>query len=636
MSNITRTYACDFEVFYDSECSITVQGVWGYLRHPKADIYLVSIVGTDGTKWVGNPKDFDWATIAGPGTRWIFHNLAFDFLVYERLVELYPHLNKFRPEECHCTADMAAYHGIPRNLKGAIEAVLPEITVSKDTRNAMKGKQWADMDEDFRKEVCEYALHDSICCLKLWEKLSPTWPEHERVISRSTAQISIQGIPVNRDKIEESIQTLKDQAWEAEQSIPWSGTHPTLSPKQLAETCRRVGIEPPRSLAQDSEECAEWEDKYGEQFPWVNAMRTYRRTNMLRKKFEAMLARTRPDGRMDAGLLYCGAHTLRDSGTGGVNLQNMPRLPMFGTNMRECIEAPPGRTFVINDLSQIEPRVLAWLAKDTGFLDIVATGVSPYEAHARSSMGWTGGKLKDESPSMYGLSKARILALGYGAGWEKFIMMAGNYVDAATFAQIFHVKPTDEDRARFVAYLMSQESRNSSGKLAKFEKSTEVEQWTAVNSWVQVMDYRKSNPKIVAFWDRLDRAFRSSIGQDLKIELPSGRNMTYRKIQRIAGSTTCAQVRNGSWMRTKLYGGLGAENITQSLARDVFMNCVHRILRLGHMVILRVHDEVVIECDIDKAEAVLAEVSAIMHTPPDWLPELPVASEGQISRVYLK
>lgn len=630
------TYALDTETTYSNECSITVQGVWGYLRHPWCDIYLISIAGTDGFQWVGHPKDLDWARISGPGKRWVSHNKVFDQSVYFRLVELYPEITKHQPEEWLCTADMAAYHGIPRNLKGAIEAVLPDIQVSKDTRNAMKGKRWEDMTPEFQQEVSEYALHDSVCCLKLWEKLSPTWPQIERDLSNATADITFQGIPVNRQKIEDAIQTLKDQAWEAEQQIPWSGFHPTLSPKQLAEACRAVGIEPPRSLAQDSEECAEWEDKYGDQFPWVNAMRTYRRTNMLRKKFEAMLARTRPDGRMDAGLLYCGAHTLRDSGTGGVNLQNMPRQPMFGTNMRECIEAPPGRTFVINDLSQIEPRILAWFAKDTEFLDLVKSGISPYEAHARSSMGWTGGKLKDEDSSQYSLAKARQLALGFSAGWEKFITMAANYVDSDTFAQIFHVKPSDENRSKFISYLQNQESRNSSGKLLKFEKSSEVDQWTAINSWVQVVDFRKSNPKIVAFWDRLDRAFKSSIGQDLKIEFPSGRTLVYRKIQQIAGSVTCAQVRNGSWMRTKLYGGLGAENLTQSLARDVFMDCVHRILKKGHMVILRVHDEVVVECDEADAERVLAEVSQIMHTPPSWLPGFPLASEGQISKVYLK
>ena len=43
---------------------------------------------------------------------------------------------------------------------------------------------------------------------------------------------------------------------------------------------------------------------------------------------------------------------------------------------------------------------------------------------------WDGddGKLKDENPKMYAFAKARVLALGYGAGWAKFIMMAAMYI----------------------------------------------------------------------------------------------------------------------------------------------------------------------------------------------------------------
>jgi len=41
--------------------------------------------------------------------------------------------------------------------------------------------------------------------------------------------------------------------------------------------------------------------------------------------------------------------------------------------------------------------------------------MSPYEAHARATMNWTGGDLKKENKAMYALSKARILSLGYGA-----------------------------------------------------------------------------------------------------------------------------------------------------------------------------------------------------------------------------
>jgi len=51
-----NTYAIDFETFYSKDVSISLQGVHHYLRHPDQDIYLVSISGTDGTRYTGHPK----------------------------------------------------------------------------------------------------------------------------------------------------------------------------------------------------------------------------------------------------------------------------------------------------------------------------------------------------------------------------------------------------------------------------------------------------------------------------------------------------------------------------------------------------------------------------------------------------
>lgn len=404
-----REYAVDFESFYSVECSITVQGVHGYLQNPECDIYMVSVYGDD-VQWVGHPKDFDWSLIGGLGTRWLSHNAAFDGAVFDRLVELGVVDAAHQPEEWLCTADCAAYHGLPRNLKGAIAStsLADKYPVSKETRNAMKGKQWNDMTPEFKQEVSEYALRDSECCYHLWKLLGPHWPQDERDFSKATMLMAWQGIPVNLPKIESSILHLKDLIWEAAEQIPWYPAHPPLSKKQLDDHCRAEGLVPPSSLAKDSEECSLWEEQYGMKYPWVDAMRTYRRCNALMKKLEAMKIRTF-NGRMMTGLKYFGGHTGRDSGEGGINVQNFSRSTMFGVNFRELIEAPEGKTFVLADLSNIEPRCLAYLSQDEATLNLCSTGMSPYEVHARVSMGWMGGVLKKENPQMYALAKARCL-----------------------------------------------------------------------------------------------------------------------------------------------------------------------------------------------------------------------------------
>jgi len=99
-------YAVDFESYYDKEVSIKTMGTDMYLRHPKMDIYLVSIYGPQGS-WCGRPEDFEWGDIAN--FDWVSHNASFDTRVYLRLKELFPKLAWPDPEAWHCSADLCAY-----------------------------------------------------------------------------------------------------------------------------------------------------------------------------------------------------------------------------------------------------------------------------------------------------------------------------------------------------------------------------------------------------------------------------------------------------------------------------------------------------------------------------------------------
>ena len=72
--------------------------------------------------------------------------------------------------------------------------------------------------------------------------------------------------------------------------------------------------------------------------------------------------------RMSYNLKYFGADaTGRWSGDAGFNVQNMPRDKKYGVNIRNLISPKDGKTLVVADLSQIEPRLTAFLAGDTDF-----------------------------------------------------------------------------------------------------------------------------------------------------------------------------------------------------------------------------------------------------------------------------
>ena len=106
-----KTYALDFESYYDKECSISVLGPLGYFSHPDFDAYMVSVVGDDGYVYVGHPKDFDWSILEA--NRVLSHNAAFDETLYLFGIGM-KWWDEVNYAEWHCTADMAAYCGHPR------------------------------------------------------------------------------------------------------------------------------------------------------------------------------------------------------------------------------------------------------------------------------------------------------------------------------------------------------------------------------------------------------------------------------------------------------------------------------------------------------------------------------------------
>lgn len=584
------TYAIDFESYYSKECSIKTLGPLGYFSHPDFDAYMVSVVADDGFTFVGHPKDFDWSLIEGQIV--ISHNASFDETLY-----LYGVTQNWWPEakaaEWHCTADMAAYCGLPRSLKNAT-AVAFNLTVDKSTRDNMSSKKWDTMSEEFKKEVTEYALKDSELCLRLWQDYSPKWPLAERAISFVNRTSVQRGIPIDTELLKKQIEVINVKLFEAEEAIPWLGDKPLLSRPAFDEQCRKVGIEPPHSLAATDADAQEWLRINGKKYAWVNAVISWRRINSLKKKIESFQNATMPDNRYYGGLMYFGAHTGRFSGSGGnLNLQNLPKEEMFGVKLRSLIAAPAGKKLVVVDLSQIEVRTLCWLANDKEAMAEIKASSDIYEAFAIRFGTWSRdkGSLREKDPKLRHRVKAMVLGCGYGAGAEKFTVMSGmSLKDATSAIQLYRNKMTSVTKL-----------------------------WRDYTTDVAV-SYDQQIP--------------------LTIDLPSGRSLDYGKLRPVKQNGKINYValmnRNGKRVPVKLWGGLLAENASQALARDIFCNMLCRIHDAGLKIIFHVHDEVVVEVDEDEAEDALARIVEIMSTPPEWIPDIPVSAEGNIISVYEK
>lgn len=638
----------DTEQYYNKKEGISVgaMGTWHYHRHPLTRTYMLSVC--DGKEaWAGHPKDFNFEALRGATL--LSHNAAHDQQALERLKE-----DGFCPKDLttglwHCTANMSVYLTGCRALEFAYPALFPdEPKVDKSTREKADGKTWEDMQrEGWADEMTKYALSDAYKPWRMWDKHSHRWPEVEKQLSLHTAMIRARGVCIDTEKVDKYLEVIGELLIAVGSRLPWldAGAKPTSS-KAMAQECRKLGIPCPPVKSHDEEAFDAWEREYQDKYSWVGAVADWRKLTKMKGELEKIKGRIRADGTFPFGLKYAGAHTLRWSGDEGINMQNPRKEPLIVLNTLEllrdkkriaasleCYEdtgvwpaevmialdirsifvARPGKKLVICDKSQIEPRVLAWLAGDWGLLNKIKEGLPVYEAHARSTMGWTGGELKKEAPKKYALAKARVLGLGYGCGKDRFVDVAWTM-------------------ARLEVTL---------------EESVQI-----------VKEYREANPLLtnrdpmvgpLGLWHRLDNDFKSALGGDYTIELPSGQKMIYRDVQRSkrivmdeendrpkAETVYSAMVYDSKTQklrRKKLYGGLLTENTTQRVAREAFAEDILRLEVSGYPVLWHTHDEAITEVDPDVP---VAEIERLMSITPDWLPGCPIASEGVESHCYKK
>jgi DNA polymerase family A len=579
-----RTVCVDTETDYADDYSVADMGPQRYVNDPRFNCYMVSAADDEGWSWAGSPEEAPWDKIYGPNIRLLCVNTGFDYAVLNRLAEL-----KLVPEPEYAEwldcANLGAYLGAPRSLAGMSKQLLGR-EVSKEVRSKAKGRFFYEYTAEEQEEMRIYALGDATVPIEIWQRYSHLWPEAERWVSQHTLAMGQKGMPVNIDKVNAAVTTLTEQRDAALNDIPWAYTGTPLSKKFMKAQCEVDGIEMPASMAADSEECEQWEDKYASIFPWINAVRTYRRVNMLLSKVEKIHDRT-VDGYFPFSLLYFGAHTGRFSGEGGVNMQNLPRDAMFGVDLRGFFEAPPGYSFVVVDLAAIEPRVTAYMAGDSDLLSMMATCSDVYEAQARA---WglynKDGPLKKVDPELRRMMKTLGIGLCYQMGVDTFQARAG--IPRAE-AQRLHAL------------------------------------------------YRSKNMPLQIMWAEIEKHLRRHSGtrQPCEFALPSGRIQRYHDVLNI-GKLSAVMLQKGRMQRLNVFPGRITENLVQAESRDILVWHLQCCEAEGIEIRAHTHDELVALVPDDRAEWALATMLRIMRTSPPWAPGLPLDAEGHIMKSYTK
>lgn len=335
-------------------------------------------------------------------------------------------------------------------------------------------------------------------------------------------------------------------------------------------------------------------------------------------------------------------------------------LSVVGDTIRGMISAPPGKKLISADYSNIEGRVLAWLAgeewKCQAFRDFDAgIGADIYLLTASEITGIPLEKLSKDSPERQSHGKVPELALGFQGSVGAFQTMAVTYGVTLTDREVQTI--VDNWRFKHTAikaywYDLEEAAVNATETAGATERAGSVifrqagsflymqlpskrflaYAYPAMN-WKEVPWYDDQGLYTVE-WDGEIEEAREKYGEAYAGFNAAGDLLLKRKARKLCVSYMGVNSYTRKWERCFAYGGLLAENATQATARDILAAAMPKLEAAGYSIILTVHDEIVAEVDEDFGS--IEEMCRIMEELPPWAAGLPVAAAGWEGERYRK
>ena len=604
----------DIESFYSQEFSLTKMTTEAYVNNKQFEVigFAYSIDGSE-PRWVTGNDDYIGDRLHELELHkhsLLCHNAAFDGAILSWRYGIVPKqyfdtLSMARPLHAHTVvggslAKLAKAYGLPEKGKEVLDA---------------KGKHRNMFTAYDLAQYGRYCQNDVMITWQLFHKLLPHIPKKElylidlfiRMYTQPTLELDVELLESHLENVRDTKQKLLDRIKGADPAI-------FMSNPKFAKLLRHLGVEPPMktSPATGQETYAfsktdpafkALQDHDDPRVQTVVAARLGLKSTLEETRTESLIG-VASRGKLPILLNYYGAATGRASGGDRLNLQNLPSRGGKNT-IRRAIMAPEGHKLVVCDSSQIEARIVAWLA---GQDDLVQAFAEKQDVYKRMASLLYGIPTEEVDTTKRFIGKTVTLGAGYGLSGAKFKDYIG----------LQGVKLDDEEAQRIIK------------------------------------TYRKANDKIAKLWYAVDASLKEMAdnkpvkvgkmqlpGDITGFHLPNGMVIRYPELCWEAVEQSC--VYRSKYGAKKIYGAAAVENIVQALARIVVfdqmmkmnaeMTNMNRPGRLFRTV-MSVHDETVLVVPDDSAEWALKRLMEHMFSPPKWAPDLPVACEGSIADRY--
>ena len=611
----------DFETYYAKDFSLSKLTTEEYIRDKRFEVIGVGVQVDGGTpEWFSGTHEeikhflmkFDWANSA-----LLCHNTMFDGAIMRWIYNL-------TPAKYLDTLSMArAVVGVDSG--GSLASLSKRYELGEKGEEVLQaiGKHRADFSREELEQYGKYCMNDVALTYKLWLRLSSKFPQEELDLIDMTLRMFIFPIlEVDDAMLNERLEDLKKEKLELLGSLKEQLKCDTeeevrkklASNKQFAELLKQFNITVPMkvspttgkdtyALAKNDEgfiALTEHEDPFIQQ---LCSVRLGTKSTIEESRIERFIqtgARNR--GRLPIPLKYYGAHTGRWSGSDKVNFQNLPSRDKKKKTLKNAVVAPDGYVVINCDSSQIEARILAWLAGQDDVVQQFARGEDVYSIFASSVYDRP---ISKANPIERFVGKTCILGLGYGTGAAKLQHTLKTQPPGAII---------DEREAKRIVDL-----------------------------------YREKNDKIIKLWKEGDQVIRDLHywGDDEPrwygkheclrvieegIVLPNGLMIRYPELK-ISDDESGKYVYKSRKGEVSIWGGSLVENVVQALARIVVGQQMLKI-KERYKVVLTVHDAAVSVVPEDEVEEAMAYIVEVMSTPPEWAKGLPVACEAKFNQSY--